>query len=315
MVMIVLLALAVVAALALAVGLIVLAGDLRRIIRDLEYINEGATNATVTTNTGFGPTRRLAETVNANLAQTRRLREQEFNQELRIRRMLTNLTHDIKTPLTVARGYVQLLGERAGEAGADAAPGAGTGADAWRKAASSLDSVDYYLHYLMDFTLIQEKSGGLSLSQVDLSALVQDDLFAAFDQLTARGVTVEPSIEPGIRLTSDETLLHRIVQNLIGNWLKYASGMARIRLGAEGKGQFVLVLENETDQPYVPADRLRLRFATTADRQPDSDGTGLGLSIVASLAETLGGRMELETRPGHFRVTIILCSQEAPVTG
>ncbi|AKV56108.1 hypothetical protein AB656_03640 [Bifidobacterium actinocoloniiforme DSM 22766] len=306
----------IIVALAVALGLLV--GDLRRIVRDLEYINGAATNATVTANTGFGLTRRLVGAVNANLAQTRRLHDQRFNQELRIRRMLTNLTHDIKTPLTVARGYVQLLGERSvgasAGAGGNAGPGPGMAAvaDVCHKASSSLDSVDYYLHYLMDFNLIQEKSEGLSLSRVDLSSLVQEDLFAAFDHLTGRGVVVEPDIEPGLRLTSDETLLHRIMQNLIGNWLKYAVRTASVSLRRQGDGCILLRMTNESEQPYVGANQLLKRFGTAEAGRLREDSSGLGLSIVRDLAATVGGRMEVETQPGVFSVSIRLPDQLHP---
>ncbi|WP_317642461.1 HAMP domain-containing sensor histidine kinase [Bombiscardovia apis] len=290
----------------LIIALILLAGwlglliaDLRRMTRDLDYINRKDTNASVTANTSLSDTRRLAAAINTNLNQAKWLQQQQFSQELRVRQMLTNLTHDIKTPLTVARGYVQLMGEGS----------QGELALASSKAASSLDSVDYYLRYLMDYTLVQEKSQSLALSQVDFSKLVQEDLFNVFDQLSARAVAIEPYIESGIMLTSDETLLHRIVQNLIGNWLKYASRSAQVHLRRVSNGQVELSLSNETDQPFVSAQRLLERFEASPALATNSEGmesSGLGLSIVQELVATLGGSMNLEANPGRFAVHIRL---------
>ncbi|BDR52682.1 two-component sensor histidine kinase [Bombiscardovia nodaiensis] len=288
----------------LAGWLAMLIADLRRMTRDLDYINRKDTNASVTASTSLCDSRRLAAAINANLDQTRRLQQQQFSQELRLRQMLTNLTHDIKTPLTVARGYVQLMGE--------GAQGELTTASA--KAASSLDSVDYYLRYLMDFTLMQEKGQALALSRVNLSKLLQDDLFTVFDQLSAKGVAVEPSIEPGIVLTSDETLLHRIVQNLIGNWLKYASTSAQAVLQRLQDGRIELTLSNQTKQPFVSAQELAERFSTSQPQISLSEGmesSGLGLNIVRGLVKALGGSMELATNPGQFAVSLYLPEQKS----
>ncbi|OZG50150.1 sensor histidine kinase [Bombiscardovia coagulans] len=280
----------------LSVFLALTVSDMARMSKDLEYIHQHDTKAMVTVNSGLPLTRRCVTAINENLLRNRRVREQEFSRELRIRQMLTNVTHDIKTPLTVARGYVQLLDK---QVDSDIR-------QYCQKAASSLDSVDYYLQYLMDFNLLHEKTESLTLSQVNLSLLVQEDLFTAFDQLQSKVLKVDPNIEMNISILSDETLLHRIMQNLVGNWLKYAVRTAQVHLYQKDDGFVELVFSNETDQPYVQARQLGQRFQNTRNGQVVKDSSGLGLHIVQGLVDALGGQLCLRTKPGFFEVIVRL---------
>ena len=281
-------------ALALAIGLIMLIVDLKRISDDLDFINHADTNALVTTGSNIGLIRTLADRINAVLNKTRRLQITQAEQNKQVRQMLTNLTHDIKTPLTVARGYAQLLKEGSADQ------------EQLGKILNNLQSVDHYLHYLMDFNLIQEKSVSLDLTRVNLSALVQQELFNAFDSLTARSVIVEPRIQNGVEISTDQTMVSRIIQNLIGNWLKYAQDSAWVDLHQDEDGRIRLDFGNETKSGAVDVDRLMERFQTDDQSRTEIRSTGLGLSIVDSLVDSLGGSMRLESANGIFLVHLLL---------
>ena len=281
-------------ALALAIGLIMLITDLKRISDDLDFINHADTNALVTTGSNIGLIRTLADRINAVLNKTRRLQITQAEQNKQVRQMLTNLTHDIKTPLTVARGYAQLLKEGSADQ------------EQLGKILNNLQSVDHYLHYLMDFNLIQEKSVSLDLTRVNLSALVQQELFNAFDSLTARSVIVEPRIQNGVEISTDQTMVSRIIQNLISNWLKYAQDSAWVDLHQDEDGRIHLDFGNETKGGAVDVDRLMERFQTDDQSRTEIRSTGLGLSIVDSLVDSLGGSMRLESANGIFLVHLLL---------
>ena len=281
-------------ALALAIGLIMLIADLKRISDDLDFINHADTNALVTTGSNIGLIRTLADRINAVLNKTRRLQITQAEQNKQVRQMLTNLTHDIKTPLTVARGYAQLLKEGSADQ------------EQLGKILNNLQSVDHYLHYLMDFNLIQEKSVSLDLTRVNLSALVQQELFNAFDSLTARSVIVEPRIQNGVEISTDQTMVSRIIQNLIGNWLKYAEESAWVELNKSEDGRIHLDFGNETKGGAVDVDRLMERFQTDDQSRTKIRSTGLGLSIVDSLVDSLGGSMRLESANGIFLAHLLL---------
>lgn len=276
--------------------------DVHRISRDLDYINHHNTNAGITSNTNLPLIRKLSAGINQNLNTMHQLQIEQVEQEKKIHQMLMDLTHDIKTPLTVATGYVQLL-DRQPEA--DPKP-------SLARIANNLRSVNYYLHYLMDFNLIQEKTRSLNHQSVNISELLKNELFDYYDQLTASGLKVTPAITDQLMLETDETLMRRIIQNLIGNWLKYAKSQAKLSFARQDNHHLVMTFSNDTAQPVSHVDQLVDRFYTT-DAARTTQSVGLGLSIVQSLTTTLGGKMKLEAHDDSFTVKLTFRTDKLPV--
>lgn len=276
--------------------------DVHRISRDLDYINHHNTNAGITSNTNLPLIRKLSAGINQNLNTMHLLQIEQVEQEKKIHQMLMDLTHDIKTPLTVATGYVQLL-DRQPEA--DPKP-------SLARIANNLRSVNYYLHYLMDFNLIQEKTRSLNHQSVNVSELLKNELFDYYDQLTASGLKVTPAITDQLMLETDETLMRRIIQNLIGNWLKYAKSQAKLSFARQDNHHLVMTFSNDTAQPVSHVDQLVDRFYTT-DAARTTQSVGLGLSIVQSLTTTLGGKMKLEAHDDSFTVKLTFRTDKLPV--
>ena len=275
--------------------------DVHRISRDLDYINHHNTNAGITSNTNLPLIRKLSAGINQNLNTMHQLQIEQVEQEKKIHQMLMDLTHDIKTPLTVATGYVQLL-DRQPEA--DPKP-------SLARIANNLRSVNYYLHYLMDFNLIQEKTRSLNHQAVNVSELLKNELFDYYDQLTASGLKVTPAITDQLMLETDETLMRRIIQNLIGNWLKYAKSQAKLSFARQDNHHLVMTFSNDTAQPVSHVDQLVDRFYTT-DAARTTQSVGLGLSIVQSLTTTLGGKMKLEAHDDSFSVKLTFRTDKLP---
>jgi len=274
----------------LTIALILLVHDLNHITNDLNYINERTTNAGVTSNLHFGPIQRLTVAMNQTLSKTRQLQQQEYQHEHHLEQMLLNLTHDIKTPLTVATGYVQLIQKR---------PAVATPTNLQRVLAN-LSSVNYYLRYLMDFNLIRNKADHLNLESINLSRFLEQELFNFFDELSAKKITVTPEITSNLYLTTDKLLLQRIIQNLVGNWLKYAHTTATVKLTQLDSQHLCLEFTNDT----ITSNRENVtqQFFTTGDDSRQS--LGLGLTIVQSLVTTLGGQFSLTSESADFAVKL-----------
>lgn len=269
--------------------------EIKRITVELTYINEHPTNGFVTTHTNLPLIKELARASNLSLKNSRKLQQIQTQQENQVRKMLTNLTHDIKTPLTVSMGYVQLL-MRSADAG-DAAQ--------LERIQRNLESVNYYLQYLMDFNLLQEKSVSLKINSVNVSKLIENELFNYYDEFNKRHLKVTPTIKPNVFLQTDATLLSRVCQNLIGNVLKYGREDVLVSLEPIDETHIQLVFANKGNQLPKDPSQLINRFYT-ADQSRSNHSVGLGLSIVQSLVTTLGGRLSLSTKDTWFNVTIIL---------
>ncbi|WP_143461908.1 sensor histidine kinase [Levilactobacillus enshiensis] len=266
--------------------------DLRHITTDLVYINTHTTNAGVTSNVHFGSIQRLTIAMNQLLEKTRHLQQTEYQREHHLEQMLLNLTHDIKTPLTVATGYVQLIQQR---------PSAAT-PTTLQRVLDNLSSVNYYLRYLMDFNLVRTKANHLNLESVNVSRFLERELFNFFDDLTAKRIKVTPKISPDLYLTTDQLLLQRIIQNLVGNWLKYAADSATVSLNKADEQHLSLIFRNHTAERLTGDDTLTEQFRTT--NVHSSQSLGLGLNIVRALVTTLGGKMTLKIEEQTFIVTL-----------
>lgn len=284
----------------LVVGLLIVLGllvaEFRRITKALTYINTHATNALVTTNTRFAPSQKLASAINHSLEQARTLKQQQRQQDQQVHTLLTNLTHDIKTPLTVATGYVQLMQRSAPDD------------DRLVRIGHNLTTVNYYLRYLMDFNVLQEQNATLNLSSVALTSFVEQRIFDVYDELTARGLSLTPDLAAGVSLITDAGLLQRVIDNLIGNWLKYADGALRLTLTQDDTGRTTLEFANHTAAPVAHVNHLSERFYTNDPARQDS--TGLGLSIVSALMVRLNGRLTLSAQGNWFVATLVFYPHE-----
>ena len=171
---------------------------------------------------------------------------------------------------------------------------------------TNLAAVNYYLRYLMDFNLAQTKAAQLNLEPVNVSQFVEQELFGFFDELNAQAITVTPTITPKLMLTTDKLLLQRIIQNLVGNWLKYATETAAVTLAPVDDDHLKLSFSNHSDHRNGHVDAMTTAFYTT-----NADATqslGLGLNIVQSLVTTLGGKLSLQTDDTTFTVQLIFCT-------
>lgn len=140
--------------------------DVTRLSRHLHYINHTNTNAGITSNTLLPYIRKLSAGLNQNLNTNTQLQITQVTQTKKIHQMLLDHTHDIKTPLTVATGYVQLLHR---QPTADPKP-------SLARIANNLRSVNYYHTYHMDFNHIQTKTRSLLTQSVNVSTLLKNTL-------------------------------------------------------------------------------------------------------------------------------------------
>ncbi|MFD1484096.1 ATP-binding protein [Lacticaseibacillus baoqingensis] len=169
--------------------------------------------------------------------------------------------------------------------------------------AHQLTSVSYYLQHLADYTQLQQQAQGPDFAVVDLTQVVKTELFAAYDELSAHHLSLDLSaLTEKLSWTSDPRRLQRILQNLIGNWLKYAAGQLRVTVKQPDAEHAVITFANQVAGPLPDVWRLTERFYTGDLARQDS--SGLGLSIVQALMVSLNGQLRLSAEVGWFTVTL-----------
>lgn len=230
-----------------------------------------------------------------NTAVEERLKSERMKAEL-----ITNVSHDLKTPLTSIISYVDLLKkedireERA------------------REYIDVLDRKSQRLKKLTEDLVEASKAstGALTVNpeRLGMVQLVTQALGEYSERLSAAGLTLVSDLpDEELYVRADGRHLWRILDNLLGNCIKYALRGTRVYLElTRWDGNVQLSLKNiSASQLNVPAEELMERFVRGDESRTDG-GSGLGLSIARSLTELQGGTFHLTVDGDLFKATVIL---------
>ena len=224
-----------------------------------------------------------------------KMKSERFKAEL-----ITNVSHDLKTPLTSIINYVNLL-----KSTQQTDP----------KAAEYIEVLDRKSQRLKKLTedLVEASkasTGVLSVTRekIGMSQLIDQALGEWEEKLTDKKLTLVANLPEGETwVYADGRHLWRVIDNLLSNCAKYAMEGTRIYLDLErGKGQVALSVKNISREPLnVPAERLMERFVR-GEESRSTEGSGLGLSIARSLTELQGGAFGLAVDGDLFKATVTL---------
>ena len=245
---------------------------------------------------GMAP-RRLCRAVNQRLEEGRQLRLETQKREQELKYTMTCISHDIRTPLAGAMGYLQLLEE-----------------DPERQTEyldivrERLEKLEELLEELFLYTRLQ--GGSLPLECETTAALppLWDALAEVYPQLEAAGV------EPKLRFDREDMTvwaspeaLGRVYRNLIANALRHGGGGLTI----SGQDQTICFSNELPPGPNPDPERLFDRFyQSSPDRA--AGGAGLGLSIVRELMERMGGQASAQIMGNELQISLRLSASEPP---
>ncbi|RSK07944.1 Sensor protein KdpD [Streptococcus oralis] len=204
---------------------------------------------------------------------------------------ISNIAHDIRTPLTIASGYTQQLIKNP-----ESNP------ETLNKIAHHLDLVSKRLEALLEYRHLMEGAVKPKLEEFDLSSFITKKTLAYYDVFQSSHIDLDFNVEPGLKTTTDEDLLDRILQNLLGNVLKHGKKKARLSLKKREKG-LVLEIDNLVKKPIKNINNLSNRFYSE-NLSDTEESSGLGLYITEELVHLLGAGMKLATDGEWFSVFI-----------
>ena len=204
---------------------------------------------------------------------------------------ISNIAHDIRTPLTIASGYTQQLIKHP-----DNSP------ETLNKIAHHLDLVSKRLEALLEYRHLMEGAVKPKLEELDLSTFITKKTLAYYDVFQSSQIVLDFNVEPGLKTTTDEDLLDRIIQNLLGNVLKHGKEKARLSLKKE-ENRLVLEIDNLVKKPIKNIDNLSNRFYSE-NMSDTEESSGLGLYITEELVHLLGADMKLVADGECFSVFI-----------
>ena len=204
---------------------------------------------------------------------------------------ISNIAHDIRTPLTIASGYTQQLIKHPDNS-----------QETLSKIAHHQDLVSKRLEALLEYRHLMEGAVKPKLEELDLSTFITKKTFAYYDVFQSSRIVLDFNVEPGLKTTTDEDLLDRILQNLLGNVLKHGKEKARLSLKKE-ENRLVLEIGNLVKKPIKNIDNLSNRFYSE-NMSDTEESSGLGLYITEELVHLLGADMNLVADGEWFSVFI-----------
>lgn len=253
---------------------------------------------------------RIGEGISAAVEQ--RMKSEHLKTEL-----ITNVSHDIKTPLTSIINYADLIGKEVSGDAKDTGDGAGTETAQEREQhiseyAEVLLRQSQKLKKLLDDLLEASKAttGNLEVHPevCDVSVLLSQAVGEYEQRFSEKKLeTIVKQPEETVKVMADGRHLWRVFDNLLNNIYKYAQAGSRVYLNVEHDGQNVnIIFRNMSAYPLeMSPEELEERF-TRGDRSRHMEGNGLGLSIAKSLTELQKGDMEIVTDGDLFKVVITL---------
>lgn len=266
------------AVLVLLVRAAVVDRSLRGITKQLGEILGGDTNAEILVPSGSRRVRRLAAELNSELRKLTSERRRLQNGDAEFKEAITNISHDIRTPLTAIFGYIGLL-ER--EEQSEAAQRYTAVIKERSQALCELSEE------LFKYSIAISTQNDLHTEALDINAVLQESIIAYYAALTDKNIEPELDLpDHPVICNADKTALMRVFGNVIGNAIKYSEGDLKVRLLDNGTVTFS---NNAPGLDAVQAGRLFNRFYTVRSAQ---NSTGLGLSIAKRLTEQMGGSID-----------------------
>ena len=266
----------------LAALALVLRIQLRLLQKSLDDITDqlGDRLSSDTNNPIFLPTRdpcarRLAARLNVQLKELRRQRQRYESGDRELKEAVTNVSHDLRTPLTAICGYLELLDKE------DNTP---RQARYLSLIAGRAQAMRRLIEELLRCTVAASLEDGLSPEAVDLNGAVEEAVAALYGAFIEAGIVPRVSLPPErVARSLDRAALSRVLGNLLANALKYSAGDLDVVLSPDG----AITLSNAAPAlDEVQVGRLFDRFYTV---ETGRGSTGLGLSIARSLTERMGG--------------------------
>ena len=268
------------------------------LLKGIQTMSSGDLNYKINTRFLYGSFREFGEQLNSLAEAAKLAAEQQMKSERMKTELITNVSHDIKTPLTSIINFVDLMKKPHSE-------------EEGEEYLAVLDRQSQRLKKLIDDLMDMSKasSGNMTveLSKIDASEAVNQALGEFADKLEkARLTPVFRHPEQPVMMMADGKHLWRILSNILNNAVKYALPETRLYVDLMVlQGNAVIAVKNiSREQLNVNAEELMERFVR-GDASRNMEGSGLGLNIAKSLTELQGGQMHLMVDGDLFKVTLI----------
>lgn len=272
--------------------------QIRHMLKELEFANQSETNILFTSAVNIGQTPDVIDAVNCMMEKNRRNSAQLLHENRSYRESITGISHDIRTPLTSAKGYMQMI-QKEGIPREKQVEYA-------KIVERRLADLTAMLDQLFLYARIEAREFVIHPETLNAGSLFADTVSMFYEDFCSK------NCEPAIHLPktpcwvyADRQALVRMIENLIKNALVHGTGHYELSLCQDGQ-RAVICISNETNSIELSdIDHIFERFYTT-DLSRSRKTTGLGLAIVKELAGQMGGEVSASLNGNEFSITLCL---------
>lgn len=274
----------------LVIKIIVMKNGIKEIEEKFDFVIKSDTNSLITISTNDSNLKNLAKKINLNLKKIRKL-EIQYNQgNEELKRSITNISHDLRTPLTAIRGYLDLIGDN----------------NLSKKQKDYLSYIDdktkiliTLTEQLFNFSKSLEVYKNIDKQDVVLNNILEETICTFYD------LFMQNNIIPIISITKEKIIkrinkdmLKRILENIISNAIKYSDEFLEIKLNKDG----TIIFKNRTNNlDKTSVEKIFDRYYTVENARKSN---GIGLSIAKQLVELNNGTISAKYNNGYLIIEI-----------
>ena len=281
---------------AFAVVIIILAIKIRMMQKSMDEIClclsehlSSDTNQLITVSSSDKHVHHLASEIAKQLTELRRQRRQYISGDRELKEAVTNISHDLRTPLTAICGYLELL---------EAEEMTDNTRRYVEQISNRTEALKALTEELFRYSVVSSVSA-LSYEKINVGRVLEDTLISFYGAFEQKNITPNISLPEGAIIRSlDKSALSRIFGNIISNAVKYSDGDFSVTMTDAGEITFS---NTASELSSVDVGKLFDRFYTVDSARKS---TGLGLSIAKLLTERMGGRISADYKGNMLSITL-----------
>ncbi len=231
----------------------------------------------------------LCGQINHLLLNRQKIKSDFRKQEISSKKMLSNISHDIKTPLTVILGYLEIMRLRHKDD------------ETLRKVEAKAEQVMELMNQFFTLAKLEAGDMNIEISKVNINESCRESILNFYDILQGRDFIVDISIpENDIFVQGETGAIDRILSNLISNVVRYGSDGKYLGFTLREKEHYVyidVIDKGKGIEKEFAASVFERLYTMEDSRNREIQGNGLGLTIAKNLANNLGGDIFLDSEP------------------
>ncbi len=276
----------------LIIRILITKNEIRNISESLPNILKSDTNNLITISTNDNNLKKLASTLNRSLKELRKLELEYKNGSGELQSSITNISHDLRTPLTAIRGYLDLI---------DNSNLTDKQVNYLKIMDNKVKDLTELTEQLFDFSKTLDIQNETKKEKVCINDILEDSIASFFSLFKEKNITPNIDIckDKVIRLLN-ENMLKRIFENIISNAIKYGEHDFNVKMYSNGTIEF----SNKIDKlDNVSLEKMFNRYYTLRNAKKS---TGIGLSIAKQLVDLSGGKIEAKCKNNILTIKLVL---------